>query len=87
MTCDELLTYLSRYLDQELDDDLTRAARLHLATCENCQVIVNTTQQVIILGHDQSQRVIPRERRARLFERLQDAFLRHAPQSDGALGG
>lgn len=86
MTCEELLAYLSRYLDEDLDEELTRAARLHLATCQNCQVALNTTQQVILLGHEQTHRVIPLERRGRLFAHLQEAFSqrRTPPASDSA---
>ncbi|HUY77311.1 MAG TPA: zf-HC2 domain-containing protein [Ktedonobacterales bacterium] len=84
MTCDDLLAYLSRYLDQELDAELATAARLHIQTCQNCQVILNTTQKVIVLGAEQRQRVIPQERREQLFGRLKDAFLqRPLPPTDG----
>lgn len=77
MTCDELLTYLSSYLDRELDEELAQAAREHLATCRNCRVVLNTTQQVIVLGRGQSQRTIPVVQRETLFTRLQEAFLQH----------
>jgi len=80
MTCDDLLAYLSLYLDQELDAELAQAARLHLATCQNCQVMLNTTQQLIVLGHAQTLRVIPAARREQLFARLQSAFLERTPQ-------
>jgi predicted esterase len=75
MTCEELLGYLSTYIDHELNEPLAQTAQVHLATCHNCQVVLNTTQQVILLGHGQHQRVIPRERRERLFAQLQSAFL------------
>lgn len=81
MTCDELLQYLSAYLDRELDDDLTEAAQQHLATCQQCQVVLNTTQQVILLGHGQRQQAIPASQRKRLFARLQTAFLAKNPQT------
>jgi hypothetical protein len=79
MTCDELLTYLSRYIDDDLDEALTVAARAHLATCQNCQVLLNTTQHTILLGRGELQRSIPAEHRDRLFARLQAAFLRRPP--------
>ena len=82
MTCEELLTYLSRYLDHDLDDGLTQAAQEHLATCQNCQVVLNTTERVIVLGHGQAQRVIPTERRAQLFASLQAAFLRQESKDE-----
>jgi hypothetical protein len=82
MTCEELLTYLSSYLDHDLADELTQEAQQHLSTCQNCQVVLNTTQRLIVLGHGQAQRTIPAERRARLFESLQAAFLNLQQSND-----
>jgi len=75
MTCDELVSYLSDYLDQELDEDLTAAAQHHLATCQSCRVVLHTTQRAIQLGQEQYQVTIPASRRERLFTRLRMAFL------------
>lgn len=75
MTCEELVSYLSAYLDQELDEDLTAAAQEHLATCTNCRVVVDTTRRVIQLGQAQYQVVLPPSRRERLYTRLRQAFL------------
>jgi predicted anti-sigma-YlaC factor YlaD len=76
MQCEELLTYLSDYIDQDLDEDLRADAQEHLATCQNCRVVLDTTQQTIFLYRRQGQRAIPAARRQRLFDQLQDAFLR-----------
>ena len=43
ITCEDLLQHLSAYLDDELDDVLTQAAQDHLATCENCRVVLDST--------------------------------------------
>jgi anti-sigma factor RsiW len=75
MTCDELVSYLSAYLDQELDEELTAAAQQHLATCPNCQVVLHTTQRVIQLGQAQYRVALPASRRTRLYTRLHQAFL------------
>ncbi len=75
MTCDELVSYLSDYLDQDLDDELTTAVQQHLATCQNCRVVLQTTQRVIQLGQAQYQVGIPTAHRDRLFTRLRLAFL------------
>lgn len=76
MTCEELLTYLSDYIDQNLDEELIAEAQEHLATCQNCRVVLDTTQQTIFLYRQQGQRQIPATRRQRLFNQLQDAFLK-----------
>ena len=86
MTCDELVSYLSDYLDQELDEDLTAAAQQHLATCQNCRVVVHTTQRVIQLGQAQYQMDIPPSRRERLFTRLRMAFLARERSGDEGAG-
>ena len=75
MKCEELLQYLSDYIDQELDEELTAEAQEHLATCHNCRVMLDTTQQTIFLFREQGKRAIPAARRQRLFDQLQDAFL------------
>ncbi len=75
MTCEELVSYLSAYLDQELDEDLTAAAQQHLATCPNCRVVLHTTQKVIQLGQAHYQVGLPPDRRDRLYTRLRLAFL------------
>lgn len=75
MKCEELLEYLSDYIDQNLDEELTAEAQEHLATCHNCRVVLDTTQQTIFLFREQGKRAIPAARRQRLFDQLQEAFL------------
>ena len=81
MNCEELLQYLSDYIDQDLDEDLTAAAQEHLETCHNCRVVLDTTQQTIFLFREQGQRTIPAARRQRLFDQLQEAFLQSGNDS------
>jgi predicted anti-sigma-YlaC factor YlaD len=76
MQCDELVQYLSDYIDQNLDEELVTSAQEHLATCHNCRVVLDTTQQTIFLFREQGQRTIPAQRRQRLFDQLQAAFLK-----------
>lgn len=81
MECEELVAYLSDYIDQNLDEDLTAEAQAHLATCQNCRVVLDTTQQTIFLYRQQGQRTIPAARRKRLFSQLQAAFLKRPEES------
>lgn len=76
MKCEQLLQYLSDYIDQNLDEELTAEAQEHLATCENCRVVLDSTQQTIFLFREQGKRTIPAKRRVHLFDQLQDAFLK-----------
>ncbi len=75
ITCEELLVYLSDYVDNDLDEELTTTAQQHLASCHNCRVVLDSTQQTIFLFREQGKRTIPAERRERLFDQLQAAFL------------
>lgn len=75
MKCEDLLTYLSDYIDQDLDEELVAAAQEHLATCQNCRVVLDTTQRTIILFRQQNKQTIPAERKRPLFDKLQQAFL------------
>ncbi len=76
MTCETLLQYLSDYIDNELDEELVAEAQIHLATCPNCRVVLDTTLQTIFLYRQQGKRTIPATRRQRLLERLEDAFIK-----------
>jgi len=76
MKCEQLLQYLSDYIDQNLDEELTAEAQEHLATCQNCRVVLDSTQQTIFLFREQGKRTIPAKSRTRLFDQLQDAFLK-----------
>lgn len=84
MTCEELLAYLSDYIDNNLDEELIEEAQAHLATCRNCKVVLDTTQQTIFLFRAQGERQIPARRRQRLFQELEKAFL--SPSESGAAG-
>lgn len=81
MKCDELLKYLSDYIDRDLDEELTVDAQEHLASCHNCRVMLDTTQQTIFLFREQGKRTIPANRKQRLFDQLQDAFLKRDSQA------
>jgi hypothetical protein len=74
MKCQELITYLSDYIDQDLSEELRVEAHEHLATCDNCQVVLDTTQKMIVLCRKSESQVIPAERRSALFDRLQRAL-------------
>lgn len=82
MTCAELIRYLSDYLDNELDEDLAAEARHHLETCQNCQVVLDTTQKAILLCKQTGRTTIPMERRSRLFHQIQKALENREEKSE-----
>ena len=77
MKCEEVVAYLSDYIDNNLDEAISAEVREHLETCTNCHIVLDTTQKSIALCKDcSSKRVIPTDRRERLFGELQAAFLK-----------
>jgi hypothetical protein len=74
MNCEELVHYLSDYIDHCLSDELAEAARIHLACCPNCRVVLDSTQQLILLYQKAGGPAIPISRRAALYNRLERAL-------------
>jgi anti-sigma factor RsiW len=74
MNCQELISYLSAYLDNDLDQALRADAEAHLATCRNCHVVLDTTRQTILLYRECGSEGIPVERRDALYGRLLKAL-------------
>ncbi len=71
-TCEALLGSLSDYIDGELGAELCRQIEKHIAECENCRIVVDTTRRTIDLVHasDALQADLPDGVRDRLFKRL-----------------
>jgi anti-sigma factor RsiW len=74
MNCEELIHYLSDYIDRNLSDELQAEAQEHLATCHNCHVVLDTTRQTIYLYRQSGRQAIPSEHRSELFARLQQSL-------------
>jgi predicted anti-sigma-YlaC factor YlaD len=83
LTCDDLVQYLSEYIDHNLGEALTEAAQEHLATCSNCRVVLDSTMQMILLYRENGKKqVIPATRQQTLFSHLQSAFEQQDKESD-----
>jgi len=69
--CDELLGSLSAYIDGELSPELCQELEKHLAGCDNCRVVLDTTKRTIELVHSPIEKPdLPEDVRERLFKRL-----------------
>lgn len=69
--CESLLGSLSEYIDDGLSSELCQEIEKHLAECENCRVVLNTTRRTIDLVHAPVEKPgLPDEVRERLFKRL-----------------
>lgn len=82
ISCDELVSYLSDYIDNNLSEELSLVAREHLETCKDCRVVLDSTQQMIFLYREQGKsREIPAQRQQQLYGELLDVFLQSEPDS------
>jgi len=71
MNCEKLLGTLSEYIDGELNPELCQELEKHLAGCDNCRVVLNTTMRTIDLVHAPIEKPnLPDDVRERLFKRL-----------------
>lgn len=69
--CERLLSSLSEYIDGELAPELCQELEKHLAGCDNCRVVLNTTRRTIDLVHSPAEKTdLPDDVRERLFQRL-----------------
>ncbi len=80
--CTELLCSISAYIDGDLSPELCQELEKHLASCNDCQVVLNTTRRTIDLVHSPLEKPdLPEEVRARLFKRLDlDHYLTPKPE-------
>jgi len=74
MNCDELVNYLSDYIENSLDETLNAEAREHLANCTNCHILLDTTEKTITLCHNCAKQTIHPLRRGKILSQLQDAL-------------
>jgi anti-sigma factor (TIGR02949 family) len=80
--CEELLGSLSSYIDGDLNPELCLELEKHLAGCEDCRVVLNTTKRTIDLVHTPAEKAdLPEDVRERLFKRLNlDHYLTLKPK-------
>ncbi len=68
--CRRYLSSLSEYADGTLSDELCQELEAHMATCENCRIVVNTFTKTISLYHQIPAPEMPSAVRERLYKVL-----------------
>ncbi len=76
MNCEELIRYLSDYIDNNLEESLRADAEEHLRSCHNCHIVLDTTQKTILLYRENGRQQIPLDRKSVLYERLKTVLPR-----------
>jgi predicted anti-sigma-YlaC factor YlaD len=73
--CKDLLGALSEYLDGNEQAEMCTELRRHMATCEKCRVVVNSSRRTIELYRENDQVAeIPVDVQNRLHGTLQQAW-------------
>ena len=71
LECQDLLGNLSDFIDGELDDVVCQELQRHMAGCENCRVVFDTTTRTIYLYQSSANEIeLPAGARERLFDTL-----------------
>ena len=69
-TCRHLKAQLSEFVDGELDDAVCQEIQRHLASCDNCRVMVDTLRKTIVLYRDEPVQAVPHDVHERLAKVL-----------------
>lgn len=70
MNCKEVIRELSDYLDGDIDLSLAQVLERHLRDCEDCRIVVDTTQKTIKLYCNCQPLALPPDVRQRLDRAL-----------------
>jgi predicted anti-sigma-YlaC factor YlaD len=70
VNCRNIVKELSNYLDEALDSTLKASIEKHLANCEDCKVVVDTTRQTIQIYCNSEPAPLPEDTRQRLRDAL-----------------
>jgi len=77
MKCEELVKYLSDYIDKELPVKVLEEAEQHIAHCDNCTAALKTLQNTIQLYKNTGKARIAPEHRSSLLSAIQEAAETH----------
>jgi anti-sigma factor RsiW len=77
MKCEEIVQYLSDYVDGDLPLEILEEAEKHLATCPNCTTTVKTLRETINLYKGSCKTCITPEHRATLLSAIQESAKHH----------
>jgi anti-sigma factor RsiW len=77
--CKHVWGYISGYLDDELSEEIRLDVQKHLAHCEICSAILDSTRNILILTADERVFELPVGFSERLHARL-DLEFREAPE-------
>jgi predicted anti-sigma-YlaC factor YlaD len=70
LECKHVWQHISAYLDHQLDAELLADIECHLATCEICSAIIDSTRNILVLTADDRTYELPIGYSQRLHQKL-----------------
>jgi anti-sigma factor RsiW len=83
MNCRHVWDHISEYIDNTLDPQVRAEVERHLATCEICSAILDSTRNIIILMADDRVFELPLDFSKRLHARLDEVLQHESPEPLG----
>ena len=78
MNCKKVILELSSYLDGVLDSNMRSDLELHLSSCTDCRIVVDTCRKTIQIFCNSEPVPLPDDVRKRLHTALLDRFRRNS---------
>lgn len=83
LSCRHVWDHISEYIDNTLDPQVRAEVERHLATCEICSAIIDSTRNIIILMADERVFELPLDFSKRLHARLDEVLKHEDPEPLG----
>jgi len=83
LNCRHVWDHISEYIDNTLDPGVRAEVERHLATCEICSAILDSTRNIIVLIADDRVFELPVEFSKRLHARLDEVLKQEYPEPLG----
>lgn len=83
LSCRHVWDHISGYIDNTLDPQVRADVERHLATCEICSAILDSTRNIIVLMADDRVFELPLDFSKRLHARLDEVLKQEYPEPLG----
>ena len=80
LNCRHVWDHISEYIDNTLDPQVRAEVERHLATCEICSAIIDSTRNIIVLMADDRVFELPLDFSKRLHARLDEVLRDEDPE-------
>ena len=80
LNCKHVWDYISEYIDGTLDPQIRADVEGHLAHCEICSAIIDSTRNIIVLIADDRVFELPLDFSKRLHSRLDEVLRNEHPE-------